>query len=130
MEGCGRLGDVRRLLQALAAGAFLSNAVGGLPQEPSVFRSTDRVFANHPSQPQPFQPPTLKTLSRNADTVEMTKSAKLNFAALRKDAVPLTNRSCALTLAITATLRFVTGVFGEGRPARIIVATATMGIRA
>lgn len=143
MRPLGELDDPRRriLIQALAAGFFSSagnaaaqlfgRAPARLPAGQSIYRVSGRVTVN-------ARQATLQTRIAPGDTVETAPNAEVVFA-VAEEAFLLRGGSRMVierpppASGLTTALRLVTGkvlsVFGRGRPARIVTATTTIGIR-
>jgi hypothetical protein len=134
MKRFDRLEHPRRyiLLKALAAIAFVSLAaiafVCTTPAELQLGQSTDCATGQVPAS---SQATAFKTPIKTSGGVEPANKAETVFAAVKGE---FNLRPSSVTTeppfsALTAALRLVTGALEKVGPARIVVVTATIGIR-
>jgi hypothetical protein len=126
MKRFDRLEHPRRylLLNALAVIVFVCTTPGDLPPGQSTDCATGQV-------PVDSQPTTFKTPIKTGAGVEAANKAEMVFAAVKGN---FNLRPSSVTTeppfsALTAALRLVTGALEKVGPARIVVVTATIGIR-
>lgn len=127
MKRFDRLEHPRRyiLLEALAAVAFACATFGELPSSQSNCCVSGQVPANS-------RPTTFKTSVRTHGA-ESANDAGIVFAAVKGDlnlrSSSAMTGSLTVVSALTGASRLLTGLLEKGRPARVIVVTATIGIR-
>jgi hypothetical protein len=147
MKRFGEAEDPRRrlLIQALAAGAFAAAVPGAgvmaaelfgraprkLPRGQSIYRLSGNAMVNASAA-------TMQTRIGPNDTVETAKGSEIVFAVgesafILREESRVTLQSAQQDSLLLSGMRLLTGallsVFPNGRPARIITATATIGIR-